>query len=151
MTHRGGEAAAGPWQRPRKPLIFPTLTIIRAAQKQAQWQMRLLSAGARAKEAASLSEGLLSHIYRFLRSVFLLSSEPGAFHTLGCRVGRAGASWSLSAVVLAFHQARPGEWVVSGSESGGEARQCGRRSIRLQRRLGTDSGPRELPFIEQLL
>lgn len=33
VTCRAGRRQQGPWQRPRKPLIFPTLTIIRAAQQ----------------------------------------------------------------------------------------------------------------------
>lgn len=33
VTHRAGRQQPGPWQRPRKPLISPSLTIIRPAQK----------------------------------------------------------------------------------------------------------------------
>lgn len=62
---------------------------------------RLLSAGARRGAAALLRRDppeLLSHIYRFLRSEFLLSSEPGAVCTwdsewAGLGVPRASVVW----------------------------------------------------------
>lgn len=110
---RGGQQP-GPWQRPRKPLIFPTLTIIR-----------------RHREAGSVADAVAErwrpgerrlpalpkdYCLIFIGSCAPCSSYPQnlGFSHLGCRVGRAGASWASVLWFLAFHQARPGEWVVPG-------------------------------------
>ena len=62
----------------------------------------------------ALSEGLLSHIYRLLRSVFLLSSEPGAFRTWDA--GWAGQGLPGASVLWVWPPTGPG--VESGSFPG---------------------------------
>lgn len=149
---QGGEAAAWALAASPKTLNFPDSHYNQGGtEKQAQWQMRLLSAGAGARGGCLCFPK--DYCLIFIGSCAPCSSYPQNLElfTPGMLGGQGGGFWSLSAVVLAFHRARRGEWAVSGSESGSEVRQCGRRSVRLQRRLGTDSGPRELPFIEQLL
>lgn len=95
VTCRAGRRQQGPWQRPRKPLIFPTLTIIRAAQ-QSKHSGRCgffpaaqhIGAG-RGAGCASVEDPpqLLSLIYSLASSVLCLSSEPGAVRTWDAEQG----------------------------------------------------------------
>lgn len=149
---QGGEAAAWALAASPKTLNFPDSHYNQGGtEKQAQWQMQLLQAGAGARGGCLRFRK--DYCLIFIDSCAPCSSYPQNLElfTPGMLVGRAGAAWSLSAMGLSFHRARLGEWVISGPESGSQAEQSGRRSVHPQRLLGTDSGPKELPFIEQLL
>lgn len=82
---RAGRQRHGPWQHPRKPLIFLTLSVIRAAQRgEHGGRCGFLPAARSPAGAAGLREDpseRSSHIYRSLCSVFLVASEPGAVRT----------------------------------------------------------------------